>query len=463
MIPSLWLALSLVGSPAIAQDVPAPAPVADALEAAYQKEYAYLVAEKESLQQRLAAQRREADSVRAKANQQLDALEARLTAIQIQGESADASLGDAQRATGQMSEAQDTVDVTWFQARTDLERPGFSLAEPATKDLAGYAEGFGRAFEEAAARIGALGAVTVEEGTFFDAQGTAVKGKLLRAGEIATWGLGPTANVALVPVGDGTLRAWSQGGGETAEVLLAKRTAPTMGLFLHEGRDKRVEEPHVRTWEETRHEAGWVGNAILALGAVALVLVVLRVLSLLLAARGMKAVDQAIDLVAKGRADDAARLLATARGSAPRVVSRLMAHLGAGRGALEDLAREALLTEAPRIERFGSTIVVIATVAPLVGLLGTVSGIITTFEVITRFGNSDPKLLSGGISEALIATEFGLAVAIPSLLVGHVLLGWGHTLLSRVENSALRLINATETGDAPDSTHKTHLVAGVGK
>jgi biopolymer transport protein ExbB len=83
-------------------------------------------------------------------------------------------------------------------------------------------------------------------------------------------------------------------------------------------------------------------------------------------------------------------------------------------------------------------------VAPLVGLLGTVSGIITTFEAITRFGNSDPKMLSEGISEALIATEFGLGVAIPSLLIGHLLLGWGEGLLAQVENAALRTINALE-------------------
>ena len=458
---ALWIALALASAPAFAQDVPSPSSVADPLQAAYQKEYAYLIAEKESLEQRLAAQRREAASARAKSDAQLDGLEARLTAIQIQGESADQSLGDAQRAAGQVTEAQDTVDVTWFQARTDLERPGFTLADPATKDLAGYAEGFGRAFEAAASRIGELGEIKVEEGTFFDAKGAAVKGKLLRVGEIATYGLAAT-NTALVPVGDGTLRAWSNGGGATADALLAKQKPATMGLFLHEGREKRIEEPHVRTWDEMRLEAGWVGNGILSLGAASLVLIVLRVLGLLLASRGASITDKAIDLVARGRADDAARLLATAKGSAPRVVSRLMAHLDAGRGALEDLAREALITEQPRIERFGSTIVVIATVAPLVGLLGTVSGIIRTFEAITLFGNADPKLLSGGISEALIATEFGLAVAIPSLLIGHILLGWGHSVMSRVENSALRLINATETGADPEIPHEAPL-AGVGK
>lgn len=461
MKQALWLTLALFSTPALAQDGGAVASVADPLQAAYQKEYAYLVAEKESLEQRLTAQRREADAARAKANAALDGLEARLTAIQIQGESADQALADAQRAAGQVTEAQDTVDVTWFQARTDLERPGFTLADPATKDLAGYAEGFGRAFAAAADRIGELGQVKVEEGTFFDVKGAAVKGKLLRVGEVATFGLADQ-NAALVPVGDGTLRAWSNGGGATADALLARQRPATMGVFLHEGREKRIEEPHVRTWDEMRQEAGWVGNGILSLGAASLVLVVLRVLGLLLASRGAAATDKAIDLVAKGRADDAARVLATAKGSAPRVVSRLMAHLDAGRGALEDLAREALITEQPRIERFGATIVVIATVAPLVGLLGTVSGIIRTFEAITLFGNADPKLLSGGISEALIATEFGLAVAIPSLLVGHILLGWGHTVMSRVENSALRLINATETGADPAVPHDAPL-AEVGK
>ncbi len=88
---------------------------------------------------------------------------------------------------------------------------------------------------------------------------------------------------------------------------------------------------------------------------------------------------------------------------------------------LERRAEEAMLKELPALERFLGTIRIFAAVSPLLGLLGTVSGIVTTFRVITAFGNSDPKMLSGGISEALLTTEMGLLAAIPLLLIHHFL------------------------------------------
>ena len=77
----------------------------------------------------------------------------------------------------------------------------------------------------------------------------------------------------------------------------------------------------------------------------------------------------------------------------------------------------------PYIRRSLSTIAILAAVAPLFGLLGTVTGMITTFHVITLHGTGDPRMMSGGISEALVTTMLGLAVAIPIMLV--------HTFLSR--------------------------------
>lgn len=79
---------------------------------------------------------------------------------------------------------------------------------------------------------------------------------------------------------------------------------------------------------------------------------------------------------------------------------------------------EAILQELPRFERGQSSIKLLAGVAPLLGLLGTVVGMIATFQSITLFGTSDPKLMAGGISQALITTALGLSVAIP-LLFSH--------------------------------------------
>ncbi|MEM7217293.1 MAG: MotA/TolQ/ExbB proton channel family protein [Pseudomonadota bacterium] len=83
----------------------------------------------------------------------------------------------------------------------------------------------------------------------------------------------------------------------------------------------------------------------------------------------------------------------------------------------------ALVAERERLERFLGAIAVTATVAPLLGLLGTVSGMINTFSMMTLFGGNDPSVVSGGISEALVTTELGLIVAIPALVL--------HALLSR--------------------------------
>lgn len=90
--------------------------------------------------------------------------------------------------------------------------------------------------------------------------------------------------------------------------------------------------------------------------------------------------------------------------------------------ALELKLSEAVLRELPSIERGLSLLRLIAMVAPLLGLLGTVTGMITTFQSITIFGAGDPKAMAGGISQALVTTVQGLCVAIPLAFV-HALLG----------------------------------------
>lgn len=107
---------------------------------------------------------------------------------------------------------------------------------------------------------------------------------------------------------------------------------------------------------------------------------------------------------------------------------------------LEDLEAkldEVILRNAPRIERFVVSIKLFASVAPLLGLLGTVMGMIGTFQAITLFGTGDPKLMAGGISEALVTTMLGLIVAIPLLFC--------HTL---VHSKSRRLVQSLEEQSA---------------
>lgn len=96
------------------------------------------------------------------------------------------------------------------------------------------------------------------------------------------------------------------------------------------------------------------------------------------------------------------------------------------------------------LERFLNTLGTIAAVAPLLGLLGTVAGIIHAFNAITAGGLGDPRLLSGGIGEALITTAAGLSVAIPSLIAYRFLRGKVERLVIQMEKEAMKLVDALD-------------------
>jgi biopolymer transport protein ExbB len=96
------------------------------------------------------------------------------------------------------------------------------------------------------------------------------------------------------------------------------------------------------------------------------------------------------------------------------------------------------------LERFLNSLGTIAAVSPLLGLLGTVAGIIHAFNAITANGIGDPRVLSGGIGEALITTAAGLSVAIPSLIAYRFLRGKVERLVVRMEKEAMQLVDALE-------------------
>jgi biopolymer transport protein ExbB len=107
---------------------------------------------------------------------------------------------------------------------------------------------------------------------------------------------------------------------------------------------------------------------------------------------------------------------------------------------LEDAGRHVV----HELERFLNTLGTIAGVSPLLGLLGTVTGIIKAFNAINAGGAGDPRMLSGGIAEALVATAAGLCVAIPSLVAYRYLRGRVDTIVVEMEKNALRLADAVE-------------------
>lgn len=104
-----------------------------------------------------------------------------------------------------------------------------------------------------------------------------------------------------------------------------------------------------------------------------------------------------------------------------RIIGHTLKYMGSTREIIENAFQEGLLKELPTLERFLPTLNVLAAVAPLLGLLGTVTGMINTFQIITLYGTGDPRMMSGGISEALVTTQLGLAVAVPIMILHHIL------------------------------------------
>ncbi|KAF7763377.1 biopolymer transport protein ExbB [Pseudoalteromonas undina] len=183
---------------------------------------------------------------------------------------------------------------------------------------------------------------------------------------------------------------------------------------------------------EQVHQGGAVGYVILGVGLLALLIALERFVSLLL--MGGK--------IRRQLKDD------TARDDNPlgRVMKVKDQYPNVAYDTLELKLSEAILREMPKITRNLTLIKIISVVAPLLGLLGTVTGMINTFQAITLFGTGDPKLMAGGISQALVTTVLGLVVAIPTVFL--------YTLLNTRSKSLLLILQEQSAGIIAERSEK---------
>jgi biopolymer transport protein ExbB len=162
-----------------------------------------------------------------------------------------------------------------------------------------------------------------------------------------------------------------------------------------------------------------------------------------------------LSAVARHDRQAASEAAAVIGGPAGEMLSAGIDHIKEPRELVEEVMYEKILAVRLRLNRFIPFIAISASSAPLLGLLGTVTGIMTTFKLITVFGSGDVKMLSSGISEALITTEYGLMVAIPSLLLHAFLSRKSRSILDQMEKAAIAFLNQLSktpykhtTGDA---------------
>lgn len=127
--------------------------------------------------------------------------------------------------------------------------------------------------------------------------------------------------------------------------------------------------------------------------------------------------EEILKLVREEKTSEAVSVAKSLPGPGARMVAQGLANMRYSKELMEEFLFEIILEEKPRLERGIPFVMLAASVAPLLGLLGTVTGMIETFKLLTLFGTGDAKSLSSGISQALITTEFGLVAAIPSLIM----------------------------------------------
>jgi biopolymer transport protein ExbB len=184
-----------------------------------------------------------------------------------------------------------------------------------------------------------------------------------------------------------------------------------------------VQAPSLR---ERIAQGGLIGYLIIALGGLALLIALERLV--VLGIEGRKVGSQLkTDKPSDGN-------------SLGRVLKVAEANWGNDLETLELKMGEAIIKEAPKLSRGLLFLKIIAVVAPLMGLLGTVTGMINTFQAITLFGTGDPKLMAGGISQALVTTVLGLSVAIPTVLLHTVVTGRSRRIIHVLEEQSAGIV-----------------------
>jgi biopolymer transport protein ExbB len=220
----------------------------------------------------------------------------------------------------------------------------------------------------------------------------------------------------------------------SAKDLAAAQESPvTFGIDVTRGGILAllVESPTIK---DRINQGGIVGYCIIGLGIIGLLIAIVRFIGLS---------NDSRKVAAQLKRDSA---------STDNPLGRVLAAYESNRSAdtetIELKLSEAALKEMPRLTKGLLFIKVISVVAPLMGLLGTVTGMIKTFQVITLYGAGDPKMMAGGISQALMTTVLGLVVAIPMVLL--------HTIVSGQSRKVINILQSQSAGLVAQHSEASH-------
>lgn len=216
----------------------------------------------------------------------------------------------------------------------------------------------------------------------------------------------------------GTARVFEAAAAGTMTPVLVD---PSRGVLLR----RQAQRPSLL---ERVEQAGWIGRVIIALGLVGAGLAVWQLAYLWWV--GVKVRTQLRTPDAPRRNNPLGRVLACLDATRPDEDVEV----------LETRISEAVLRETPPLERFQGFLRMVVAAGPLLGLLGTVAGMIIIFQVMTEVGTGDPKLMAGGISQAMVATVLGLLVALPLLFVNSILAARSRMLIQILDEQSAGLL-----------------------
>ncbi len=293
------------------------------------------------------------------------------------------------------------IERLWFEIQREMTENG-KIARFNTTVVAAD----GNPEERTVVRVGAFNVVSAGKYLEYNPE----TGRLLELVRQPSQGrfLNSTADVVDAPAGSGPV---------------GFALDPTRGAILA----ALISSPTLR---ERIDQGGIVGYIIIGLGLIGVLMALERLVSLSLASRKVSA-----QLKSEQPSDN---------NPLGRVLKVAEANKRLDRESLELKLGEAILKETPSLNRGLTFLKIIAVVAPLMGLLGTVTGMINTFQAITLFGTGDPKLMAGGISQALVTTVLGLVVAIPMVLLHTIVAGRSSRIVHVLQEQSAGIIAERE-------------------
>jgi biopolymer transport protein ExbB len=263
----------------------------------------------------------------------------------------------------------------------------------------------------------------------------------------------------------GTVRVREGTGHPVAYLLPGWKAAPAadffqgrMGSFLADatgGKALRLQEAKGTVWQHI-NKGGMVSYAILCVGLMSVLMIARKIRDLMRMGVDTPATVQVfLDNLATGGPGEAAQAVRSLKATTRELFAVGLRFIGQPKEVLEEHLYAVLLRQRLHYERWLPLLAVIATAAPLMGLLGTVTGMVRTFALITVFGTGNAGKLASGISEVLVATELGLIVAIPTLIAHGFLAHRIQKNLSLLERYALEFVTAAQPDNSREESRES--------